>query len=804
MKGPSNKHLKKNSIQVKIGILMTLAVLLLSATCYLLYRNLSSIVSSIHIDVDPELRLMSIRDISTDISKAGNSVRLYSVTKDPSDIKPYYIFITDIGKKVSKLRSECSNDPVLLDQTDTISSLIEKNIMIWNQLLVLSRDNNVIGNLRKLSVQLDSVSETPKKQGILKRVFSLRTDSIRIEKEIAADIEEIVEQTRERRDELAVRELQLAKNSNEITEKFYDLISKMETKINENIQAKAAGAKMVADQSYRWLIMLAISGGLLAILIIFIIIRYARNAYAYQIALENSKDEAEELAKTKEMFMANMSHEIRTPVTAISGFTEQLMNETSDENSISSLKIIKSSTDHLLRIIDDILDFSKLQSNKLTLEKIHFRISHVMDDVFRMFEKKAEQNNTNLNCYLNPQTPPVLIGDPYRLKQIMINLVSNSVKFTKNGSVHFEVYSIKKSSEEIELVMEFSDTGIGIDESRINAVFEDFTQAEMNITRKYGGTGLGLSIVKKLVELQKGTIDLTSKKNKGTMIVCRIPFMAGDEKQIRTEIVPPVTIPEEISGMKVLVVDDEEYNRLLFKKILDRWNISCSLAVNGTEALEMLKKEKFDLMFMDMLMPGIDGMKTTRFVREEMKISKSEMPVILISAAPLNEEWHNYGKAGMNFHLRKPFTEHMLLSAILTVKGNEAIASNDETITSENKTMADPGKINPDNLYHISGGDSQFVKQMLDSFINTTGKGIREILDAVKKQQWEQAADISHRIQPPCRHIGAMELYNLLNRIEKTIRNKENTGSIEMMAENASTEFGIVTGLINDHITKMN
>jgi signal transduction histidine kinase/ActR/RegA family two-component response regulator/HPt (histidine-containing phosphotransfer) domain-containing protein len=802
MSGPDNKHLKKNSIQLKIGFLMILAVILLTATCYLLYRNLSSIVSSIRIDETPELRLLSIREISTDIEKAGNSVRIYTITKNPKDIKPYYTFISSIDEKVNRLGLECNNDSVLLVQTDTISNLIEENIRIWNKLLVLSRDNNVIGNLRQLSVHLDSVSGTFRKQGILKRVFSLSADTSHIEKDIAADLENIVEQNRETRDELAVRELQLAKNSSVITGKFYDLITKMENEVYERIQAKAEAAGVVADKTYRWLVMLSVSGGLLAILVIYIIIRYARNAYAYQIALENAKDEAEKLAKTKELFMANMSHEIRTPVTAISGFTEQLLHESLNNDTNSSLKVIKSSSDHLLKIIDDILDFSKLQSNKLALEKVHFSISQILSEVRSMFERQAQQNNTTLSYWLDPKTPEVLLGDPYRLKQIMINLISNSVKFTINGIVHLEVTSIRKPAEEIDLLMEFSDTGIGIDESKLNAIFEDFTQAEMSTTRKYGGTGLGLSIVKKLVELQGGTIDLKSKKNKGTTIVCRIPFSKGDEKLVKKDISPPVRVPEEISGLKILVVDDEEYNRMLFKKILDRWKIKCRLTGSGMEALDVLKEEKYDLLFMDMRMPGIDGLKTTRFIREEMGISESDMPVIFISAASMSEDLQKFKNGGINAFLQKPFTEEMLLSSILTVTGNKIQPYFGEAVVTDNKPDGE-GKLDLHNLYHISGSDEQFVKQMLISFITTTGKGLNELREAVTKQQWESASDISHKIQPPCRHIGAMDLYNLLNKIERTIRINGNTGSVEALAENALVEFGIVSRLLDDHIAKI-
>jgi signal transduction histidine kinase/CheY-like chemotaxis protein/HPt (histidine-containing phosphotransfer) domain-containing protein len=803
---PFNKSLRKNSVQIKIGLLMILAVILLSATCYLSYRNLSSIASSIQIDVKPELRLLNIREISMDLQKAENSIRMYTLTKDPADIKPYYSIISNIDDKVSELRSECLNDTALLEQTDTISQLIEENIYIWNKLLLLNHDDKVVDYMKQLSDQLDSASESSQKKerGILKRVFSRSNKSLLNEQEIMNNLNEIVEQDRTTKEKLIMRETQLAVTSSEIKEKFYDLITKMENEISDLIKAKAEAANEIAGNTYRWLIMISISGGLLAVLVLFILIRYVRNAYTYQIALENSKDEAEKLARTKELFMANISHEIRTPVTAISGFTGQLLYESFNENIIRSLKIIKSSSDHLLKIIDDILDFSKLQNNKLTLEKVHFRIDQILEDVYLLFERQAQQNNTRLSYELSPDTPLVLLGDPYRLKQIMINLVSNSVKFTKNGSVHFEVSCAKKQPEKIDLIMEFNDTGIGIDESKLNIIFEDFTQAEMSTTRKYGGTGLGLSIVKKLVELQGGTIDVRSRKNQGTLIVCRIPFMTGDENQIKTEVSHSLSIPEEISGMKILIVDDEEYNRLLFKKILDRWNIKCHEVVNGMEALELLKEERFDLLFMDMRMPGIDGLKTTGFIRSEMKISESEMPIVFISAAPLNEDLQKYRNAGMSAFLQKPFTEEMLLATILTVVANKSQIIIEDTEQKDDRKTDSVDKINLHNLYHISGGDEEFVKQMLSSFINTTEKGLKELQDAVTSQQWDTVADLAHKILSPCRHVGAMDLYDLLSKIEKSIRNNNNTESVEFLTGKSLKEFETVSELLNKHISKLN
>ncbi len=618
------------------------------------------------------------------------------------------------------------------------------------------------------------------------------------------NLNEIVEQDRSTKEKLIRQETQLAVTGSEIKEKFYDLITKMENEISDLIKAKAVAANEIAASTYRWLILISISGGLLAVLVLYILIRYVRKAYSYQIALENSKDEAEKLARTKELFMANISHEIRTPVTAISGFTGQLLYESSDENINRSLKIIKSSSDHLLKIIDDILDFSKLQNNKLTLEKVHFRIDQILEDVYLLFEKQALQNNTKLSYSLSSDTPPVLLGDPYRLKQIIINLVSNSVKFTKNGSVHFEVSCRKKHPGKIDLIMEFNDTGIGIDEAKLNIIFEDFTQAEMSTTRKYGGTGLGLSIVKKLIELQEGTIDVRSRKNQGTLIVCRIPFIVGDENQIKTDVGHPLSVPEELSGLKILIVDDEEYNRLLFKKILDRWKIKCLEVINGMEALELLKEERFDLLFMDMRMPGIDGLKTTRFIRTEMKISEPDMPIVLISAAPLNEDLQKYRNAGMSAFLQKPFTEEMLLATIMSVVTNKSQVIVDETGPKDDHKNDSSDKINLHNLYHISGGDEEFVKQMLGSFISTTEKGLKELQDAVISKNWDSVADLAHKILSPCRHIGAMDLYNLLSKIEKSIRNDNNTESVESLTGKSLKEFEAVSELLNKHISKLN
>jgi signal transduction histidine kinase/CheY-like chemotaxis protein/HPt (histidine-containing phosphotransfer) domain-containing protein len=784
---------------------MILAVVLLSATGYLSYRNLSSIVTSIQMDLKPDPRMSSIREISMDLEKAQNSIRIYTTTHNTNDLKPYYSIISNIDDKVSKLRVQCLNDSLVLQQTDTISKLIEKNIVIWNQLLFLHNNYTVVEDLKQLSERLDSSSQEASKteKNILKRVFSSTIKNRLGEKEIISNLKVIEQQDSITKERMMKREARLAVTSTEIKEQFYDLITKIENEISGFINEKAQAADKLAGQTYIVLAMFSVSGTLLAIVVMLIIIRYVRKTQVYQVALQNSKDEAEKLARTKELFMANMSHEIRTPVTAISGFTEQLLHEPLDENTNRSLKIIKSSSDHLAKIINDILDFSKLQNGRLSLEKLHFTVRQIMEEVFALFERQSLRNNTNLTYSIGPDTPIVLLGDPYRLKQIMINLVSNAVKFTKNGTVNFNINCIKKEAEEIELIIEVADTGIGIEEGKIDYIFEDFTQEEMSTTRKYGGTGLGLSIVKKLVELHNGVIICVSKKNHGTTITCHIPYLTGDEKLVRKEAEPPVYIPEEIRNLKILIVDDEEYNRLLFKTILDRWGVNHQEVANGMDALEILKSNRFDVLFMDARMPGIDGLKATQFIRNEMNITESEMPVICISAASVNEDWQKYQKAGMNAFLPKPFSEEILLTTLLSVVKDYGPVNRFEPAIGEKSDISVHDKINLDNLYHISGGDEQFVKQMLVSFIDSTRKGLDEMHEAVKEGQFESVAELAHKMLPPSRHIGAADLCSLLKRIEEIIKMKKDPLALGKLSEDAMVEFEAVSLLITDQIAKI-
>ncbi len=805
----------KISLQAKIGMLMTLAILIISATGYLSFRSLSSIVSSIQVKSKPDMRLILIREITSDLEKAENSVRMFIHTRKQKDIKPYYSTIALFDSKIERLHDASLNDTVLLNQIDTIRNLMEENIVNWNLMLTLYHNDSVDNYIRRLSQRMAVAASNDKNDegSIIRRVFGKKTTNTLDQNKIIQDLNTIERQDSIKNTRLLTAEAHLAYSGNEIRERFYMLISKMEEEVNSSLKNNAKAADKLALQTYRWLAGFTILGSLLVIIVVLIVASYVHKTRAYEKALIKSKEETEKLGQMREQFMANMSHEIRTPVNAIYGFSEQLLYRSFDDKNSQILQIIKSSSDHLVKLVNDILDFSKLQAGKIVLEPNHFEIKKAFEEVQLLFETRAAEKNTKLYHAISESTPPVLLGDSYRLKQILFNLVGNSVKFTKEGEIRFSADIQTLPSNQFNLIVKVSDTGIGIREDMQNRVFEDFTQEETDTSKKYGGTGLGLSIVKKLVELHGGSISLQSKKNKGTTITCIMPYAKGNAQKLPA-LLPSLLIPEEFKHLKILIVDDEEYNRLLFKTILDRWKVRYDEAGDGQTAVDLVKKNRYDMVFMDIRMPQLDGLLSTGHIRKELNRSEAELPIIGISATHTAEDIQKYRNVGMNTFLAKPFTERMLfdmMSSLLkkdhagffTPVAKETPADEGEQPVGKEKPEQD-GDIDLSDLYHLANYDKPFIRIMLVQFIESTEQGLKAIDESIEQGDAKKAGDIAHKISAPCKHVGANALYSCLKSIEKY--NSQNNGFSELskLSADLKDEFNVLKNILQAHLLKMN
>ncbi len=826
----------KVSLPLKVGFLITLAIALLLAAGYLTYNSISSIIASIEVKSKPDMRLMAIRQIASDLDKADNSVRIYTLTRKQLDIRPYYNVLDGIDDKITTLRKSSPHDTVLLAQIDTISGLIEEKMMIWNRMLNLYHTDSLDLYIRRLSakVAVSTLNTQAPEKTILKRLFGNRkadkaeaarlaeaADSVR--QTLIEDINRIEREDSLKQTKLLMTESMLANTGNEIRERLYTLISRMEYEVSLSMSKNAASSRQLARVTYRRLAIYAAVGSLLAAILLLLVIRYVRKTREAQKALERSKEETEQLARTKELFMANMSHEIRTPVNAIYGFAVELLYEPLGESSRKMAGIIKSAADHLAQIVNDILDFSKLQNSKIQLENVHYRIHLVCDELRLLFEKKAAEKNTLLIFDIHPSTPEVLYGDAYRLRQILLNLIGNAVKFTSGGEVRVGVEAGEIQGNSFTLKIYVRDTGIGISKEMQSRVFDDFTQAEAGTSRKYGGTGLGLSIVKKLVELHQGTLSLESIEGLGTTISFRLPCQKGNPEMIQQPAGLTI-IPVYIKKLKYLIVDDEAYNRLLFKTILNRWGATYYEAENGSKALEVVESEKIDLVFMDARMPVMDGLKATETIRKQLGKNRDELPVIAISATHTSEDLGKYNLAGMNTFMPKPFTEKMLLETIVSVVGGRAaagagaavaVAVNSQITTpsthassiqnpeSSIQYPAEKPVINLASLYHLANNDMTFVRQLLVTFIESTEQGLDSLAAAIEKADEKTAGEVAHKISSPCRHIGASLLYNQLKSIEEHAQRRENMAILAELSGNSMREFQKIRKELEEHLAKM-
>ncbi|HEX8377884.1 MAG TPA: response regulator, partial [Pedobacter sp.] len=337
--------------------------------------------------------------------------------------------------------------------------------------------------------------------------------------------------------------------------------------------------------------------------------------------LQDERIKSDNANKAKTVFLTTMSHEIRTPMNGVIGMASLLAKTPLSDEQSHYVDIIRSSGDNLVTVINDILDFSKIESGKMELEQRSFNLFDCIEEVFELFSEKASTAVLELLYQINPDVPEYIIGDSVRLRQIILNLVGNSVKFTKEGEVFLLVSCLKRKGTQVELLFEVRDTGIGISEKKLNSLFQPFTQADSSTTRKYGGSGLGLAISKRLVELMKGEISARSELGKGSSFFFNVQTTEGTG-EIKEH--PESTV---LSGKCILVVDDNATSRTVLQSYLESWKINAVSVASAAEALAEIGRTDFDLVITDMCMPEMDGLQLAKRVKE----TKAHLPVMLLN-----------------------------------------------------------------------------------------------------------------------------------------------------------------------------
>lgn len=392
--------------------------------------------------------------------------------------------------------------------------------------------------------------------------------------------------------------------------------------------------------------------------------------------LKREKEVAEIAVKAKQQFLSNMSHEIRTPMNAIVGFTRVVLKTELTAKQKEYLNAIKTSGEALVILINDILDLAKVDSGKLTFEQTPFRLSASISAMLNLFDLKVQERNLELIREYDHSIPAVLVGDPIRLHQIILNLVSNAVKFTEAGKITVGVRLIEQDNQTATIEFSISDTGIGIDEASLTSIFNAFQQASSDTSRVYGGTGLGLAIVKQLVESQGGTIDVNSQVGEGSTFSFRLSFKRTNEL-LPAETGVTFVADAGSDKISVLVVEDVALNQLLMKTLLEEFGFEMEIAGNGKVAIEILEKKNYDIILMDLQMPEMDGFEATHYIRNSMKL---DVPIIALTADVTTMDMKKCKEIGMNDYISKPVDEKVLYGKIIkhTTKMSDVNNNHDE------------------------------------------------------------------------------------------------------------------------------
>jgi PAS domain S-box-containing protein len=466
---------------------------------------------------------------------------------------------------------------------------------------------------------------------------------------------------------------------------------------------------------------------------------------------QRKEDEAElvRLQKAKEQFLANMSHEIRTPINGIAGMANLLSQNPSPEERETYLNAIRHSAENLKVIINDILDLAAIESGKLRLEKIAFNLNDLVPSLLSTFTYQAREKRITLEHKIDEKLNKILLGDPVRLNQVLINLISNAVKFTHNGSIQV-ICTLEREQKGICWVRtEVIDTGVGIPDEKLNTIFESFSQADASVTRKYGGTGLGLTIVKQLVELQNGSITVKSKEHVGSAFIVLVPYAVGKVNSFS------VTSPKNEKALKevnasqlyVLLVEDNDINRLYAKSILKNWQCFTDTAENGLVALEKIKNQEYDVVLMDIQMPVMDGYETTKAIRM-MDPPVSNIPILALTANATKADVEKCIAAGMNDYLPKPFTPDDLYRKLFKELRIQPLQK------TKKKNTTKPKAYNLEYLRSVSGNNEEFIREMVLTFTQTIPPVLVDMKAAVETLDWEKLARLAHQIKPSFTLMG--------------------------------------------------
>ena len=809
---------KFTNIPLKVFIsYLILAALVISVGWILYSENVvySNIENKIALEKNNVIR---ISKLFSNVYQTESLARKAIQSNSEKDFQDYIVQTDSLQTRIDSLKQVVSGayQVKLLDSVNILLSEKTQNIIQLKSIKSKATDeisvDNAINNIAKLELslqklQLHDFTKNPEKLGSYQRkvlqkyvdymnsnipddstntLSKKTTDSIlAVSKKLLNDVKRATEQKKE---SISAQENKLLKNEILISDQLRKVLRIIEGEIivyaNRNNSEKEKSLKKINEI----ITFAAIIGLLLTVFFSILITSDFSKTQLYKRQLETANLKAENLLKSREQLISTVSHDLKTPLSTIVGYTELLGNSDMNTKQHYYINNIKNSSEYISRLVQDLLDFSQLEAGKIAIEQTYFMLPEIIHQVATNIQSVFSSKAIDLQVVASEKLNKPIIGDPFRLKQILINLVGNAYKFTEKG--HIKINSQLDKTEKFILIT-IEDSGIGIEQTSQKLVFEEFSQANENIEKKYGGTGLGLNISKKMIALLGGELRLKKSSSQGSIFEIKLPLIYAEEKIIKTSTPTPVLIKTTNNDKNIIVVDDDVDLLKLTTEVLKQYQYKVVGFTIAEKAIEHLKEYTFDLVITDIQMPNMDGFLFAKTIQSLADFYKNQPIIAVTGQSDINDI--KYKEAGFSTVIKKPFTPQILLKTIDAVFNKQEIPVQEIELSKKDTSQL----FSLDSINAFLNHDEVDVKTILTSFVTSTATNLVLLQSYVNENDFEKIKAISHKMIPMFKQIESDEIAALLTNLET---NDYSQAEVKSIYEKLQPQISKVIALIEKYI----
>ncbi|WP_286913400.1 hybrid sensor histidine kinase/response regulator [Flavobacterium sp. UBA4197] len=798
-----NKKAKSLQFKVVIGYFFLIVIAIISV--WYIYSEILKIATPKETASEENKKILMISNVVTNLYASEAVGRAAMLTESKSSIREYHRLLDSINAEIETIKTDAEENQ--LAKFDSIQMLLQKKRRSISEILNFrkkySHENNLDKAITKIYNVKDSlvlnfqpISRARNNSQIRKFLDNVlnphQRDSLSIlpvsNDSLVLAFEKIISDvvTKENRikSQLFMREQKLLDENRVISDQLRNVLTSVEKEILQKSYQKINDSKYAISKTTKNIAWIGAAALLLVLLFGLIIIRDLNINQKYRQQLERLNSEKEDLLRSKTMLLATVTHDIQTPLGSVIGFSDLLKNTPVTPKQLQYLDNIRHSSHYILKLVNDLIDFSKLENNKIKIETINFNFKDLIENTCQPLVPNATNKGIQLRWDVPEELDALYISDPYRIKQVLTNLVTNAIKFTQEGSVSV---SVSKDADWISIAV--TDTGIGIPKNKQKAVFKEFTQAHSGIEKKFGGTGLGLTIAKRIMELLGGSISLESKEHTGSTFTVKIPNVKAPDQNRHSVSDNQEKKYDYLENKQLLIVDDDPMQLKLMEEIFANYPVSVTTTTDASKVVALLKQNHFDLVLSDIQMPKMDGFELVEKIKQDASIR--EIPVIALTGKRDLIQEDFIRKGFITFH-PKPIQLDKLLQQLQAIfEGNTPVEIKYDTAVESTEKLYDLSSLN-----QFTQNDKTALNNIIKVFIKSSTENMEALNTAAQNNDWDAVAQLAHRLIPM---LKQMEAYAIVDRL---IPLEDKT--LDLKAADRTVYLKTLTDQMNNLIEKLN